>query len=411
VLRRWQAGATISLVADAPHFPMTRRHRSANRDVRRAVAIAVATTLVVAGCSGGDGGDADAAAPGVATGSAGSDATAEDGGPAGPTMTIPPTATVVASAPPTSPPEPVCTATVEPGDTLIAIATRSGLTVDDLEVENLIHETDPIHPGQVLDVCIGNDTDDITGASRLAPPPAAVRRQQEELNELFSDYSLLELGIDGDSGKYTRQAVCAARMGLGLPVHNGHLAEGSDEEAAIFAATELSIPDGAPTDADKWILIDQRCQVIFTGEGDDRVVDVFPTSTGEPGHETFNVRARAFRYDPAADNGGWHDSSSYPVSVDNPLNGNMYKPIYFNDGQALHGAGYIPPEPQSKGCARTFPSHQNMIIEWLGLDERTEATWVPGEIGVMVVVQGRYVDPTADDDRAPADTAPPTTAD
>ena len=43
-----------------------------------------------------------------------------------------------------------------------------------------------------------------------------------------------------------------------------------------------------------------------------------------------------FRYDPATDNGGWHDSASYPVEVDNPLNGNMYKPLYFNDdGQAI----------------------------------------------------------------------------
>jgi len=393
---------------------MTTRRRHPNRAVNRAAALVAVGALVASGCSGGDGGDAEAAVPDVSSGTDGSDETAgsaETDGSTSPTVTLPPVATVVASAPPTSPPEPVCTATVEPGDTLIAIAGRSGITVDELEAENLIDETDPIHPGQVFDVCIGNATDDLTGASRLAPPPAAVMRQQEELNELFANYSLLELALDGDSGKYTRQAVCAARMGLGLPVHNGHLAEGSEEEAAIFAATELAIPEGAPTDADKWILIDQRCQVIFTGEGDDRVVDVFPTSTGEPGHETFNVRARAFRYDPATDNGGWHDSSSYPVSVDNPLNGNMYKPIYFNDGQAVHGAGYIPPEPQSKGCARTFPSHQNMILEWLGLGDRTEATWVAGEIGVMVVVQGRYVDPTADDESsAPADTSPPTTA-
>ena len=39
------------------------------------------------------------------------------------------------------------------------------------------------------------------------------------------------------------------------------------------------------------------------------------------------------------------------------------------------------------------------------------STWVAGEIGVMVVVQGRYVDPTADDESSePADTSPPTTA-
>jgi LysM domain/L,D-transpeptidase catalytic domain len=283
---------------------------------------------------------------------------------------------------------------VQPGDSLIAIAERSAVTLEDLQAENLIDPADTIYAGQVFDVCIGNDTDDITGASRLAPPPDAVMVQQRVLNELFADLALLPLGIDGDSGKYTRQAVCAARMGLGLPVHAGHLPAGSEEEAAIFAATDLGVPAGAPTDEDRWILVDQTCQVIVTGEAD-RLVNIFPTSTGSDGHATFNVRARAFRFDPATDNAGWHDSSIYPVEVDNPLNGNMYKPIYFNDGQAIHGAGFIPPEPRSKGCARTFPMHQDMIIEWLGIADMTEATWNVADIGVTVVVQGRYVDPTA----------------
>ena len=202
--------------------------------------------------------------------------------------------------------------------------------------------------------------------------------QQRELNELFANYSLPPLELDGDSGKYTRQAICAARMGLGLPVHGRHLPAGSEEEATIFAATELGIPEGAPTEASKWILVDQTCQVIFIGEGDDRVVDIFPTSTGAEGNETFTVQARAFRFDPALDNEGWHDSSSFPVAVDNPQNGNMYKPIYFNDGQAIHGAEFIPPFPRSKGCARTFPKHQDMIVEWLGLQDATEATWNVG---------------------------------
>ena len=347
--------------------------------------------VVLSGCSLGGGGDADADRT-VPTATTDSRATSMP--PAASTVVA--TTMVPASAPPTTAPPPVCVLTVEPGDSLTAIADRSGLTVADLESENAIDTTATIHPGQVFDICIDNDIDDITGTSRLAPPPAAVMRQQTELNELFAGSSLLPLDIDGDSGAYTRQAVCAARLGLGLPVHAGHLPAGSDEEAAIFAATELSIPAGAPTDAGKWILVDETCQVIVTGEGDDRIVDMFPTSTGEVGHETHNVRARAFRFDPAVDNEGWHDSASYPVEGDNPLNGNMYKPLYFDDGQAIHGAGYIPPMPRSKGCARTFPAHQDRIVAWLGLDGFTEATWNTGDIGVVVVVQGHYQDPTAD---------------
>jgi hypothetical protein len=299
------------------------------------------------------------------------------------------TTSAVAST--TTVPAPVCVVRAKAGDSLTSIAERNGITLEQLVQENLVDPAKTFYPGTEFDVCIG-DVVDPADPTLVEPPPEAVMRQQQELNELFSTTSMLPLGVDGDSGRLTRQAICAARMGLGLPVNNRHLVPGSEEEAAIFSATGFGIPEGAPTDADKWILVDQRCQVIVTGEGADRVVDIFPTSTGEPGHETFNVRARAFRFDPALENDGWHDSSSFPVEIDNPLNGNMYKPIYFNEGQAIHGAEFIPPWPRSKGCARTFPKHQDMIIEWLGLQDMTEATWKAGDIGVTVVVQGRYSD-------------------
>lgn len=319
-----------------------------------------------------------------------------DGTNAAPTVagTIEPAVTTV-PAPPTTV-APICTVTVEPGDALLAIEARTGVSVADIQAENALAPEATIHPGQIFDICVGNDIDDVTGASRIPPSAEAATIQQGELNELFANYSLPPLVVDGDSGGYTRQAVCAARMGLGLPVHNGHLTPGTAEEAAIFAATELGIPAGAPTDAAKWILIDQTCQVIFIGEGNDRLVDVFPTSTGQPGFETHTVSARAYRFDPALDNEGWHDSATFPVQTDNPLNGNMYKPIYFNDGQAIHGAGFIPPEPRSKGCARTFPKHQDKIIAWLGLDKELEATWDPSKIGAKVVVQGRFQDRSTD---------------
>jgi len=352
--------------------------------LHRSVAATGVVVLVTLGgaCSGGDD-DADISASSSDTPSTTS------------TVATTSVAPSTLAPPPTTAPPPICVVTVEPGDSLTAVASRSGLTLEDLEAENAIDSTVTIHPGQVFDICVGNDVDDVTGASRLAPPVDAVIRQQNELNELFSQYSLLPLEPDGDSGKYTRQAVCAARMGLGLPVHFGHLPTASEEEATIFAATELSVPAGAPVENNKWILIDKTCQVIFTGEGDE-LVDIFPTSTGIEGYETHDVRAFAFRFDPALENGGWHDSTSFPVAVDNPENGNMYKPLYFNNGQAIHGAAYIPPEPRSKGCARTFPLHQDMILEWLGLNALTEPTWNVDEIGVSVVVRGLYQDRTAD---------------
>ena len=128
-----------------------------------------------------------------------------------------------------------------------------------------------------------------------------------------------------------------------------------------------------------------------TGEGFDRLVHVFPTSTGEAGYETrLQERVRAFRFNPALNNGGWHNSSTYPVEADNPLNGNMYKPLYFDRGQAIHGANNVPTSPQSKGCARLRPSHQDALVSWLGLAELGGPTGSRDRINATVTVRGGY---------------------
>jgi hypothetical protein len=284
-----------------------------------------------------------------------------------------------------------CVVTVLAGDFLAKIAGRmDDVSIEGIVAENRLADGHVLHPGDILDVCIDNDVDDITGASLVASDATAVSGQQTKLNELFAPYRFVDLVIDGDSGPLTRQLLCAARMGLGLTVTGAHMAAGSAEEEALFAATSLSLPDGVDVSAEKWILIDKTCQVMFTGEGD-QLVNIYPTSTGEPGYATTNVNAvKAFRFNPALETDGWHDSTSFPVAADNPLNGNMYKPIYFNDGEAIHGAGYVPPTPRSKGCARTFPLHQDELISWLGLADVTEAIWQVSTIGLRVTVQGEY---------------------
>ncbi len=347
----------------------------------------VATLLVASGCSGGS--DDVAGATASATSAPVSVL------PAASTTAAPPTTTTVPTTStelPADARDPSCVVTVVAGDSLSNIAdSAGGTTVEAIQEENRLFGDPVIHPGDEIDVCVGNDVDDVTGASRLPPGPAAVRRQQEKLNELFASYRIAELAVDGESGPMTRQMLCAARLGLGLRVSATDMSEGSPEAATLIDAQTLSIPAGAPTWANRWVLIDKTCQVVFTGEGSDRIVNVYPTSTGEPGYETRDTKAvAAFRYDPALDNGGWHDSSRFPVDVDNPLNGNMYKPIYFNKGQAIHGANNVPPDPRSKGCARLFPWHQDELIAWLGLDDVVEPTWRDAEIGVTVSVQGDY---------------------
>ena len=294
--------------------------------------------------------------------------------------------------------DPECVVQVEPGDSLGAIADSREdelVTPATIRGENGLTD-DLIVPDQLLDVCIDNGLDDVTG-EQLERNPAivqaetadAVIAQQTKLNELFTPLGFPEMPVDGASGSVTRRSLCASRLALGLPVNRSDMEPGSPEMELLMATTVLPTPPNVATDG-RWIFIDLTCQVLITGEGPN-LVNVFPTSTGEPEYETrLQERTRAFRFDPALDNDGWHDSSDFPVEVDNPLNGNMYKPLYFDGGQAIHGANNVPTSPQSKGCARLRPSHQDQLIAWLGLADANGPTNSKDRINATVTVRGDY---------------------
>ncbi len=296
--------------------------------------------------------------------------------------------------------DPACVVQVAPGDSLGGIAMSRAdeiVTIASLQAENGLTD-EVITPDQLLDVCIDNGLDDITGEQRLernaaivaAETFASVAAQQTKLNELLVPYGFPEMPVDGVSGPVTRRALCASRLALGLPVNRADMIPGSEEEQLLLATTTLPIPPNVATEG-RWVFIDLTCQILMTGEGLDRMVNVFRTSTGEAGHETrLQERTRAFRFNPALDNGGWHESSLYPVPEDNPLNGNMYKPLYFDNGQAIHGANNVPTSPQSKGCARLTPADQDRLVAWLGLDTITGSTYSRDRIGVTVTVRGGY---------------------
>ncbi|HEU4840572.1 MAG TPA: L,D-transpeptidase [Ilumatobacteraceae bacterium] len=302
-----------------------------------------------------------------------------------------------------------------PGDSLNLIVSRLGdpaVTVDAVALENALANPNAIDAGAQLDVCPGNGIDDLTGAPRVpptVPPPpetapapstpapvdglaSGVSAQQQKLNELFGPYGMRALTVDGQSGRMTKQLLCAARLALGMPVSRDDMEPGSPEEQSLMAATGLQIPPGAPVNADRWGLIDQHCQVLFVGAGTSGLVFVFPTSTGQAEFPTRNQQAsRVFRYDPARANGGWHNSIDYPVGDDNPLNGNMYKPLYFDRGQAIHGANTVPTSPASHGCARLRVADQDALISWLGLGDQNSQIWDGiRRINFTVTVAGRY---------------------
>lgn len=305
--------------------------------------------------------------------------------------------TTTTTEPPLDVYDPACVVKVKPGDSLLAIAARyddENAIAPAILAENGL-SSNTIYADQLLDICVDNGLNDITGEQFAERNPVVVARdvvrQQEKLNELFDGLGIRALQVDGVSGPVTRQRLCAARLALGLPVSTEDMVGGSEEEQALMAAAALPIPFTSAILSERWILIDRTCQIMFVGRGADELAFVFPTSTGQPGYETRNQDlSRAFRFNPASDNGGWHNSTSFPAAEDNPLNGNMYKPLYFDNGQAIHGANSVPTSPASKGCARLRVEHQDMLVWWLGLAD-SAATYNVGRINVTVNVQGTWV--------------------
>jgi hypothetical protein len=353
-------------------------------------AVVAGLALLVGACS------ASASSGGTGDSVVGSDVPATT---AQPTTTLPPTTT---TEPPLDVYDPECVVRVAPAESLSLIADR--FDDDTVYPASIVAENDlqgdVIHPGELLDVCVDNGLDDRTGVERApnaaiveAETQVAVEAQQHKLNELFAPYSMPPLTVDGISGSVTRQRLCAARLALGLPVSTTDMAPGSDEEKVLLASPSLLVPTSTAMNAERWALIDQTCQIMFVGAGPGHIQFVFPTSTGEPGYETrLQDQARVYRYDPAFENEGWHDSTDFPVPEDNPLNGNMYKPLYFDGGQAIHGANNVPTSPQSKGCARLRVEHMDQLVDWLGLGGLTAPTG-GGQANLTVNVQGIFVPP------------------
>ena len=294
--------------------------------------------------------------------------------------------------------DPACVVRVEPGQGLLAIVDEfDDPTVDTETVmaENRL-DSDVLEPDQLLDVCVDNGLNDIDGSTRTERNAVIVRReveaQQVKLNELFAGYGIRELTVDGISGPVTRQRLCAFRLAVGLPVSTQDMLRGSAEEQQLMATELLPIPYTTAILSERWVLIDATCQIMFVGAGTEHLQFVFPTSTGVPEFPTrAQNRSRVFKYNSASHNGGWHDSLTYPAAEDNPLNGNMYRPLYFDGGQAIHGANNVPRSPASHGCARLRVDDMDSLIGWLGLGDVTGATYESGRINLTVNVQGRYV--------------------
>lgn len=327
-----------------------------------------------------------------------------------------------AAAPPPAPPDPfvhptdvgnpACVIELQRGDSLSDIAEEipdTAVSYDDLALENDITDADRIEAGDYLDICVGNQLDDISGdtvdVNDVDDPEAA--EQQRQLNTVFAGKELSELAVDGVSGPLTRQQLCTFRLLLGQPTSNTDMTPGSYEEQVLMSVSAVPPIQHLVTEDSRWIIIDQTCQIMLVGTGTE-LQYIFPTSTGEAGFETrIQQRSRAFRFDPALENDGWHNSTTFPAAADNPLNGNMYKPIYFDRGQAIHGSYNVPPEPLSKGCARLNVEDQDTLIAWLGLGDADSVVSSGDRINLRVTVQGQFVFPLGELTEPIESTEPP----
>jgi len=154
---------------------------------------------------------------------------------------------------------------------------------------------------------------------------------------------------DGSFGHLTQQAVWALQKAAGLsqdgvvgPNTRSALDRGVRPSRRITSGTGIEIDVG-------------RDLMIFTWNGS--LSYIMNTSTGR-GERYYSGGRWKTAYTPLGDyrvfrrySSGWQSG---------PL-GDLYRPIYFHNGWAIHGSYSIPPYPASHGCARVSTSFMNRL--------------------------------------------------
>lgn len=196
-------------------------------------------------------------------------------------------------------------------------------------------------------------TADDAGADRAGAPdeplqPGDSGPEVRDLQRQLSDLGYWLGTADGTYGHSTAQAVLALQKSAGLD------RDGVAGEATLEALAEGTSPplQGGPADRVEIDLHRQVLQVVADGE---RVL-VLNTSTGSGEYFTSDGYTRAavtppgtFAVDRVYD--GVHTGSL----------GSLYRPRYFNQGIAVHGAPSIPGYPASHGCARVSNAAMDML--------------------------------------------------
>jgi hypothetical protein len=168
--------------------------------------------------------------------------------------------------------------------------------------------------------------------------------------------------VDGEFGRKTQMAVWAFQKINGLPA-DGRVTP-AVWQAMQTAGAPAPLRPGGPGDR---VEVDLARQVLFLYDGGSlRLITHISTGTGEEycdnGHCGVAITPTG-DYDVYRRIDGWRES---------PL-GQLYNPLYFTRGWAIHGAPSVPNHPASHGCVRV-PMH---IAEYLpGLVTNGEPVYV-----------------------------------
>ncbi len=173
----------------------------------------------------------------------------------------------------------------------------------------------------------------------------------ERLQHRLADLGYRPGDPDGQFGTETLSAVTAFQKHEGLP---------RDGVVGPDVRTHLKDPKGAgpkSTDPKPHIEVDLDRQIAFVVLGDG--VTVLDVSTGSG--KTYTAPGSNVQQVAYTPTGTFNVYRAVDAPVVAPL-GTLYKPLYFQQGWAMHGEPLVPPYPASHGCVRTHDWDQDWLF-------------------------------------------------
>lgn len=200
-------------------------------------------------------------------------------------------------------------------------------------------------------------TDPSASPTETMQPSASPTPEESVSPKQSMESALRALGlptgpVDGKIDARTRRALCAYRDLTGVKATRA--LPSAELIRRIEATTELPRLPRALRKAKA--LVSLTCQTTYVTDLDRHVLRVLPVSTGKDRgfHATRTGFKRVYwKYN------DWQASTLFPEPDGRP---GLYRPIYFDRGIAFHGVRKpIRAFPQSHGCVRTWPKHQDWL--------------------------------------------------